>query len=243
MLSNLNCALAGTPQLRTKAPLCAALTALFLGACAPDRVITNTITPNDYRDRHPIALAEDATSVDIFPSGDGLDLESRRRVRSFATEYKNLGRGTITAHLPRGSGSDALNRAALDGIRYELGAQGVRGSLNVGSYRVSDPRLAAPIRLSFVGVKAKVTSRCGEWPRDLASGSSLAGWSNTPYWNHGCATQNALAAQVADPRDLAGPRGETPSDVLMRSRAIKAVRNGQSPATGWTVESTSIGGQ
>ncbi len=99
----------------------------------------------------------------------------------------------------------------------------------------------SPIRLSFIGTKAVVRSRCGDWPRDLASGSSMEGWQNQPYWNHGCAYQQAFAAQVADPRDLAGPRAEGPSDVAMRTRAIGKVREGEDPGTDWKIENTSIG--
>jgi pilus assembly protein CpaD len=97
------------------------------------------------------------------------------------------------------------------------------------------------LRLSFEALKAKVANRCGEWPRDLASGTSLAGWQNESYWNFGCAEQSTFAAQIADPRDLLGPRGKTPSDIEMRMRAIDRLRSGQDLSTSWQVKGTSIG--
>ena len=83
------------------------------------------------------------------------------------------------------------------------------------------------------GVKAVVPTACGQWPEDLASGSSVEGWKNEPYSNFGCATQSMIAAQVDDPRDFVQPRALGPSDVAMRTRAIEAVRNGQDPGTQW----------
>ena len=86
------------------------------------------------------------------------------------------------------------------------------------------------------------SSKCGEWPADIASGSSAEGWQNRPYYNLGCATQSNLAAQVADPVDLVRPRQEDPSDVAMRTRAISAVRTGADPGTSWSLSNTNIGG-
>jgi pilus assembly protein CpaD len=80
--------------------------------------------------------------------------------------------------------------------------------------------------LSFFGLKATVASRCGQWPRDLAVGNGpIEDWDNKPYWNFGCAFQTALAAQVADPRDLVSPQAETPQDTVIRTGAIDALRS------------------
>jgi pilus assembly protein CpaD len=136
--------------------------------------------------------------------------------------------------------------AGLNLVRRALSRAGVRGNILVGTYPVTDPSLAAPIRLSFQGLKAKVAHRCGEWPQDLASGTSLEGWKNQTYWNFGCATQATLNAQLADARDLATPRGETAADIEMRMRGINRVRRGEDPATVWKLKPTTIstvGGQ
>jgi pilus assembly protein CpaD len=112
----------------------------------------------------------------------------------------------------------------------------------VSSYPIADPRRAAPIRLSYATVEAKTPSRCGQWPNDLASGSSLIGWENRPYWNLGCASQQMLAVQVADPRDFLGPAALSPPDPQMRGRAIDAVRAGKDPGTTWLTQNSNIGG-
>jgi len=128
----------------------------------------------------------------------------------------------------------------MDEVRRALAASGAGPSIYVGVYPVSDPNLAAPIRLSFTGIKAKVAGGCGEWPDDLASGASLDGWQNRTFYNFGCANQATLAAQVADPRDLAAPRAESPSDIETRMRAIARVRQGNDPSTAWTTKQSSI---
>ena len=88
---------------------------------------------------------------------------------------------------------------------------------------------------------ARVAHQCGEWPRDLASGSTLETWKNSPYWNLGCSYQNMIATQLDDPRDLEAPRATSPSDIQMRTRAIAKVRQGADPATQWTDKSIGIG--
>ena len=42
---------------------------------------------------------------------------------------------------------------------------------------------------------------CGHWPTNLADDPR-----NLPYPNFGCAQQHNLAAQIANPADLLGPR-------------------------------------
>jgi len=220
--------------------LVSAMLAPMLGACAADRVVQAPPIPSDYRARHPIALTVAPITADILPAGGRLDSRAREQVRAFAQEYRSAGGGAIAVQVPVSGGASHLH-AAVDGIRRELSAAGIRSGVSVSTYQPADPRLVSPIRLSYLGTKALVGSRCGDWPRDLASGSTTEGWQNQPYWNLGCSYQQMLATQVADPRDLAGPRAETPADVAMRTRAIGKVREGADPGTNWKIENTSIG--
>ena len=213
--------------------------ALSLSACVSDYASNDSIPTGDYHERHPIVLAQAPTTVDVFPVGGGIDSLSIAKIRAFAERYRELGTGQITILAPssrRDGGGNAVNE-----IRRTLYSSGVRGYVSVGSYPVADPTLASPIRLVFVGLQAKVPSRCGEWPSDLASGGTIEGWKNTSYENFGCATQSAMAAQVDDPRDLTGARASSPPDEEMRLRAIAAVRKGTDPGTDWKTQTTTIG--
>jgi pilus assembly protein CpaD len=220
--------------------------AMPLAACSgPDRIVTGSVVPDDYRQRHPIVIAEMPNTLDIFVAGSNgggsVDSRTYEQIRSFAEHYRSQGRGQINLLFPRGTPNDAAIRAALPSIRKALVEGGARGSIGVASYRVIDNTLAAPVRLTYVGLKATVGSQCGQWPSDLASGSTMQTWENRQWWNFGCATQSTLAAQIDDPRDLVAPRAESPSDVGLRTRAIGALRQGNDPGTSWAVKNTTIG--
>lgn len=222
--------------------LVATMAASLAGCATPDRLATATAYPEDFRARYPIVLTESPTALDIFPSARGLDKSNVQRIRSFAADYLVNGQGPIVIQMPNnGGGGYSIGRSAVDQIRQQLHASGVKGYVQVGTYLPNDPMQASPIRLSYVGLNARTARPCGEWPRDLASGSSMEGWENKAYWNFGCATQSNFAKQVADPRDLAAPRGETPGDVSMRTRAIGRVRMGDDPSVKWQVRNSSIG--
>jgi pilus assembly protein CpaD len=215
--------------------------ALPLAGCGVDREATGSIVPEDYKDRHPIVISQTGeTAMDIFTSGQRLDRPTTLRIRDFAASYAERGRGPIFMMIPGGP-HEAYARLGADSIRRELANAGIRTPVQMQNYAALDPVQAAPIRLTFYGLKAAVPVKCGEWPADLASGSTLETWENRPYWNYGCAAQSNLATMIADPRDLAGPRGETPSDVAMRSRAITNVRQGTDPGTNWKTQNTNIG--
>jgi pilus assembly protein CpaD len=215
------------------APLC---------ACGVNRTLPPPIVTSDYHDRHPVVLADAPHMIDVFPPAMGrrLDSETAGRIRDFVSRYHRFGHGQVTVLAPVGGPSAEAARVGVGEVRRALATAGARGNIFVGTYPVSDPSLAAPIRMSFQSIKAKVAGRCGEWPADLASGSSMEGWENKTYWNFGCASQSTLSAQVADPRDLVTPRGESASDVEMRMRAIGRVRRGEDPITDWHTKATSI---
>lgn len=215
-----------------------ALLALPLAACSNnvDRLVTSsTSVPDDFRARHPIVLANGQKSLDVFVDGNDGRIDRRQSddLAAFARNWRREGQGPIQILLPRGSAQDHSAQAMLDPVRRELVRAGAGGSVTLGAYEARDPSLAAPIRLSYSALEARVDTRCGEWPSDLASGTSTKGWENRPYYNLGCAYQQNFAAQLSDPRDLVRPRQETPSDVQMRMRAIGKVREGEDPGTAW----------
>lgn len=228
------------PPVRRMA-LAAGLVATLAG-CGPGRVKPPPATPYDYHDRHPVVLADTAHVVDLFPAmiGGRIDNSSAGRIREFVDQYRRFGHGPAILRRPVGGIGAKHTSASVGATRRALAAAGFGGTIIVEDYRVADPHLAAPLRLSFSGVKAKVAGRCGEWPSDLAADASLEGWENETWWNYGCATQQTFAAQVADPRDLAGPRGETPADTMARMRAIDKIREGQDPSTKWPQEQQTI---
>jgi pilus assembly protein CpaD len=211
-----------------------------LAGCGTQYASSDPVFPGSFEQRHPIVVAAAPTSVDLYPVGGRLDARSRANVRAFADRYRRYGSGAVMIRTPEGTNPNSI---AVFEVRRALLAAGVRGRIVVGDYRPTNDGAAPPVRVSFTGLKAIVPTQCGQWPEDLASGSSVEGWKNEPYANFGCATQSTIAAQVDDPRDFVQPRVVGPSDVAMRMRAIEAVRNGQDPSTEWkNAVLTPIGG-
>ena len=215
---------------------------VLLGGCGVNRIVPNTDMSADGGARHPIVLAETKYEIDLFPSGAGghIDRHTAGQIHDFAERYRVVGRGDMTILLPQGGPAGAQAHYFAPSLQAAL-ERAVARPVTIASYPVADPSLAAPVRLMFHGIRAKVAHRCGDWPSDLASGSSLRGWENKPYWNFGCSQQSMIAAQIDDPRDLAAPSGEQPTDTQFRTRAIANVRQGKDPGTDWKTSNTSIG--
>ena len=210
-----------------------------LAGCGVNYASNDSVPPGDYHARYPIVVAEAPTTLDVYPTGGALDQQSTDNIRAFAQRYREFGDGRIAILAPAGErGRDAR---AIDQIRRTLANAGLRGYVSVSAYPDAGANRASPVRLVFQGLKATVQGQCGIWPSDLASGGSIDGWKNESYANFGCATQSTLAAQVADPRDLAQSRASDPGDVTMRLRAIGDVRNGTDPGTEWKTKITAIG--
>lgn len=218
-----------------------ALLGLSLAACGKDRTTTGSLYPYDYRERHPIALADRPQTLDVFVTGPhGLDARQRADVAAFAAEHRRGARSGITAYVPATAGRDRAVQTTLQAVRQVLAQGGAGSHVTVTRYSPPDPALASPIRLSFHRLKAEVAGQCGEWPKDLASGGSLETWQNRPYWNLGCAYQANLAAQVADPLDLVRARPEDRLDTVKRMNGIEKLRKGQDPTTVYKVNATKI---
>jgi pilus assembly protein CpaD len=218
----------------------AAAAAAALAGCGVPYASSDPAFPGSFEQRHPIVVAAAPIRMDLYPIGGRLDARTRANVRAFAERYRHDGSGAVMIQTPLGANPNSI---AVYEVRRALVSAGVRSRIVMGDYLPPNDGAAPPVRVSFVGLKAIVPTKCGQWPEDLASGSSVEGWKNEPYSNFGCATQSTIAAQVDDPRDFVQPRAIGPSDVAMRTRAIQAVRNGQDPSTDWkNAVLTPIGG-
>jgi pilus assembly protein CpaD len=211
--------------------------ATALSGCGTQYASSDPAFPGDFTERHPIVVAAAPTSIDLYPVGGALDQRSMANIRAFVERYRHYGSGAVTIQTPAGTNPNSI---AVYEVRKALLAAGVKGRIAVGAYLPPHDGAAPPVRVLFAGLKAIVPTQCGQWPEDLASGSSVEGWKNEPYSNFGCATQSMIAAQVDDPRDFVQPRALGPSDVAMRTRAIEAVRAGQDPRTQWTQSQTDM---
>jgi pilus assembly protein CpaD len=240
--------LQNTPKLKS-ASLMALVCTLVLGVagCAKrNQEVTGTVEVNpDYRERHPIVLANTPRLLEIYATRGhaGLDLRQDQDIRAFAAEYKSAGSGAIIASVPKGKASGASS-ASLAGIRHSLSAAGVSSQyVKITSYHPEDMDSAAPVRLSFLKLQASVDSLCGQFKTDITGASTSERFKNQAYSNFGCAYQTAIAAQVAHPLDLVRPRLEGATDIEKRNQAIKSIRTAKDPSTQYDATAKSISGK
>jgi pilus assembly protein CpaD len=210
--------------------------AVVLGACRHTEDELTASVPDDYRQRHPIAIQEADRSVVIFVghARGGLSASQRADVVGLAQIWLREGTGAINADLP----VDTPNaRAAADSFREIqalLAAAGVppRGII-VRRYHPDDPRQMATIRLSYPKISA-VAGPCGLWPDDLGpSIKNKSYYENKSYYNFGCAYQRNMAAMIDNPSDLVQPRSETPAYTTRRTTAFEKYRKGTTSTTSY----------
>jgi len=218
--------------LRLATSVAAISLAAVLASCAarPDQVTTSSV-PDDYRTRHAITLAEVQHSLDVpIGSGEGkLTTPLRDLVRGFVQDYLALSKSTVSIAVPASSANAGAAHSVKGEIRRVLIEAGVKSNhIVLTSYDPTDASASAPIRLTFVAVTA-ITGDCGQWPTDLF-GPTIR--DNTNWENFGCATQQNLAAQIANPADLVGPRGMTPIDAQRRAEVISIYRSDGNPSGG-----------
>ncbi|RAZ87403.1 pilus assembly protein CpaD [Mesorhizobium hawassense] len=207
---------------RQVVPALAIALAASLAGCANRDSITVGSVPDDYRTTHPIVIAEKNQKIDLpVGAGDrGMTGAQRDTLLGFLDGYDKGAAPSLTIAIPRGSanevaalvaGRDFARVAVADGIK--------RNRIVMTSYQSDVPEASAPVRVAFVAVRAQ-TDKCGRWPEDLAETSE-----NKHYADFGCSYQNNLAAQVANPNDLLGPRKQSDIDAENRGAVIDLYRS------------------
>ena len=204
--------------LRRNAVVLAVLSAALLAGCAKRDSITVGSVPDDYRTNHPIVLADRQQTLDLPVAAGSLSLSRGHKqvIGGFMDDYDRGAGSAVRVLVPTGSvNAAAASHVSGDIVSY-LRQQGVPGgSILVDYYDAGAPDAAAPIRISYSALKAGVAGKCGRRPDDM-----LKTGDNKHYADFGCSYQNNLAAQVANPADLLGPRKSTPIDPENRANAI-----------------------
>ncbi|MEX3011049.1 CpaD family pilus assembly protein [Hoeflea sp. TYP-13] len=204
-------------------------TGALLAGCANVHDIEVGAIPDDYRTNHPIMISEKEYTVDVpIASGEKqLNYGRKSIVQGFAAEYRENSSGTMQIMTPVGSPNTAAASRIAGQIKKIITQEGIPARrIRIVSYQAAAQNDAAPIRLSFKAIGAH-TAQCGKWPEDLVYNTL----ENKHYENFGCATQNNLAAQIANPSDLLAPRGMTPIDAQRRDVVIENYRKNGSYAT------------
>ena len=219
-----------------RAAVLVSLTALMAGCKTTSSYEDYTASiPNDVRQRHPIVVREKAQTMTVF-IGDrrgNLTPAQRAEVGALAGGWRAEASGGFIIEAPVGSPNERAATSAVREIRSILTATGVPGhAIEVRPHHSQDPVRLGTIRVSYPKMAAE-TGPCGLWPHDVSPTYDLLHWQNKPHWNHGCALQRNLAAQVDNPADLVQPRAEAPALAARRSTVLDKYRKGEGTATNY----------
>lgn len=201
----------------SRAVLVTVVAAAALAGCAQRDSIKVGSVPDDYRTNHPIIVAEQEEKIDL-PVGVGdqaMSQVQRVALRGYMAHYDASAGAPVTILYPVGTANAAAASLVAADIARDIQRSGVAGGRVLSMpYEAGSPEASPPIRVSYRRMKAS-TGQCGRWPEDI-----LQTTENKHYANFGCAYQNNLAAQMANPADLLGPRAPGDIDAENRGDAL-----------------------
>ncbi|MFC3220597.1 CpaD family pilus assembly protein [Tianweitania populi] len=197
----------------------ALLAVALLSGCSTsgrDSVTVGAI-PDDYRTNHPIIVGEKERKIDL-PVGMAdrrMTAMQRAALEGFLAQYDTDAQPTVTIVVPSGSANEIAASNVAHDMFAVLRRNGVPAHrIATAAYLAGAKETNAPIRVSYNAMQA-YTQPCGRWPKDIGDTTD-----NKHYANFGCSYQNNLAAQIANPADLLGPRRSSEIDAENRGVAI-----------------------
>ena len=202
------------------APLVCAAAALGLSACAtkiPDR-ISDARTPTEHFQAKVTAADQE---IRLAVHAQGLSPTQAEALAVFAADWREAEGGTITLSAPAGGAPSRAAFRATESARSLLIEQGVAADhIAVVNYDAKgDP--AAPLRVAYLRYQAQVPA-CGQTWTNIAHSAD-----NDVQPNFGCAVTANMAAQIANPADLAHTRATAPIDSQRRETMFDKYRKGQ----------------
>lgn len=161
--------------------------------------------------------------IRLAPHPTGLSGNQARALTEFQARWVQAEGGVITVSAPVGTPGPGAYRVSAD-ARALLLSQGLSPEMvqlvGYDAAGVAD----APIVVGFKRYVA-LTPHCGDWP------SAVRTASNQPMSNLGCAVSANIAAQVANPADLASARPMGPADTGRRTTVLGKYRAGEVTST------------
>ena len=197
---------------------------LMLGACTtPASGLKKTETPPV----NPVELykmqAEKAPDeIRLGQHPDGLSDHQRAALADYARGYIEAGGEQVVIRTPADGGEAAAHMARTAKATLEAAGLSER-EIALDVYAADKP--GAPIRLVYERWRAKPVV-CGQnW--NLLTNTR----DNQTQSNFGCAVTANMAAQIADPRDINGPRTMDAADATRRATVLDKYRKGELTAS------------
>jgi pilus assembly protein CpaD len=177
--------------------------------------------PDDYRARHPIIIAETQKQL-MVPVGNAareLSYAEKEVIIGFLANYGTQGSGAIYVSAPANAQNSGAAGHVANQVAEVASLNGYQGRVMLSQYDAPQGQPTPPVLVSYGAITASA-GPCGKWTDDTLPNSE-----NKNYQNFGCAYQNNLAAMIANPMDLLGPRKTGPIDAADRDKVIGEYRD------------------
>ena len=172
------------------------------------------LTPTE---RWTMHVEQQPEQMAFGPHADGLSDNQRAALTRYVDGWTTNGGGPIAVATPK-TGGDAASRTAW-AVKARLQQLGVaEADIQVQGY--DSDQAGAPVLIVYQRYAAKVPQCSNSWT-DLTSN-----YKNDGYQNFGCAVTANMAAQMANPRDIAAPADMTASDAGRRATVFDKYRKG-----------------
>jgi pilus assembly protein CpaD len=184
---------------------------LVAGSCAIPLTNDGKGLMEDGSANHPITVEPSYQSLKLYyaPADSGISPADQARFDNFVQSYQAHGNGSIAVSAPAGINSQAM----IGFFAQRINDMGVaKDHILVATHDAPDGDQR--VEINYVSYEAH-TDKCGDWSEDLDYTAD-----NMVPKNFGCAVQQNIAAQVADPRDLIAPRPVEDASAVRRDTVI-----------------------
>lgn len=200
------------------APALGAVLALTLAGCAATTTGQTNVAPMTPLSQYILQVEPGVDRIALAVHDQGLSANQHEALRGLVNRFGAERASVLRIESP--SGNDPVAAAQAYAIRDAVQAMGVPGQMiQVIGYSAPDPR--APVLAGFEVLRAHVPD-CSAEPRDMSTR-----FSNLPSGGFGCAVTANMAAQIADPRDIRGPRNLQPADSGRAAVVFARYRQGE----------------
>ncbi len=192
--------------------------ALTLAGCSSVGSGQLTVAPVTPLSQYVLQVEPGIDRIALAVHDQGLSGNQHQALRGLVSRFAAEQASVLLIEAP--SGNDPVAASQAYAMRDAVQSMGVPGDMiQVVGYEAPDPR--APILAGFEVLRAHVPD-CSAQPRDMGSR-----YSNLPSGGFGCAVTANMAAQIANPRDIRGPRALQPSDSGRAAVVFALYRQGQ----------------
>lgn len=208
-------------------PLAVAALAAAVCACATNR--PPGATPEAAKtplDQFAVRPVEGVEMVRLAVHAQGLSPSQSAALAGYMQAWRDGAGPTIRVEAPTNGPDAAASHRMGESARAFLISQGAPAAkVHLTGYDARG-RADAPLVISYPRHTVELP-RCGESWNNLSHTMN-----NRASANFGCAVSANIAAQLADPGDLLGPRASDPGDAARRIMLLEHYRAGTRPAAG-----------